>query len=260
MITRRGFLAGVLAALLAPRRVAAAALERRQAIYTARVGLLYGVLRFEITGTIEESIDREAARYDVRLHGQGSGIENRLESRGTLRRDRWTPDHVRSRFVVHGRESWVDVTFDHERRQIAYKSRSETFVLRRVRQVDDLVAVPEGVVVDDVISASLNYAEGRWPPGPDGALVTHVVRRRRGRREASDEVEAAYRAELVPFELRVGPDPAPGRTSAVFDLTRFSSWALEGEPARIAFGRDRRPEELAATLMLGTSLAVRVAS
>ena len=109
MITRRGFLAGALAALLAPRRIAAAALERRQGTYTARVSLLYGVLRFEIAGTIEESIDREAARYEVRLHGQGSGIENRLESRGTLRRDRWTPDHVRSRFVVHGRESWVDV-------------------------------------------------------------------------------------------------------------------------------------------------------
>jgi hypothetical protein len=258
MITRRGLLAGALAALLAPRRVAAAALERRQAGYTARVGLLYGVLRFEVTGTIEEVIDREAARYEVRVHGQGSGIENRVESRGTLRRDRWTPDHVRSRFVVHGRESWVEAAFDHERRQVTYRSRSETFFLRRVRQVEDVVALPEGVTVDDVISASLNYAEGRWPAGADGALHTHVVRRRRGRQEASDEVEASYRAELVPFDLSVGTDPATGRPAAAFDLTRFSSWALEGQPARIVFGRNRRPEELTATLMLGTSVAVRI--
>ena len=85
-----------------------------------------------------------------------------------------------------------------------------------------------------------------------------MVRRRRGKREASDEVESVYRAELVPFVLRVEPDPASGRPVAAIDLTRFSSWALEGEPARIAFGADGRPQTMAASLMLGTSVAVRI--
>ena len=57
--------------------------------------------------------------------------------------------------------------------------------------------------------------------------------------------------------LRVGTD-ASGRATAALDLTRFSSWAREDEPARIVFGADRRPETITATLILGTSLAIRI--
>jgi hypothetical protein len=258
VLTRRSLLSLALGGVLAALREASAALEVRRAAYRAQVGILYGLLRFEVTGQIEETVDRDGGRYEIRLHGTGSGIENDVEGRGTLRQGRWTPDRHRSRFAVHGRESRLEVAWDYERRTITYRSRSETFVLRRIREVDDLLPLPDGVVVDDVTSATLNFADRRWAPDPAGTYTTHVVRRRRGKREASDEVESIYRAELVPFVLRVEPDPATGRPVAAIDLTRFSSWALEGEPARIAFGADGRPQTMAASLMLGTSVAVRI--
>jgi hypothetical protein len=66
-----------------------------------------------------------------------------------------------------------------------------------------------------------------------------------------------YRAELEPFLIRVAPE-ANGRATALLDMTRFSSWAREDEPARIVFGADRRPESITASLILGTSLAIRI--
>ena len=73
-----------------------------------------------------------------------------------------------------------------------------------------------------------------------------------------DDVDRRYRAELVPFELRVTTE-AGGRATALLDMTRFSSWAREDEPARIVFGADRRPESITASLILGTSLTIRIA-
>jgi hypothetical protein len=43
-------------------------------------------------------------------------------------------------------------------------------------------------------------------------------------------------------------------------MTRFSSWAKEDEPARIVFGANRRPETITATLVLGTSVTIRLES
>ena len=121
---------------------------------------------------------------------------------------------------------------------------------------DDTVAMPAGAHVDDVVSATLNYAEGRWPAEADGGSSP-------GSCDASDpgerpdDAERRYRAELVPFELRVGTD-ASGRATAAARPDAFSSWAREDEPARIVFGADRRPETITATLILGTSLAIRI--
>jgi len=56
----------------------------------------------------------------------------------------------------------------------------------------------------------------------------------------------------------VTPACETGRLTAAIDLTRFSSWAREGKPGRIVVGPDRRPESLAAPLMLGTSFGVRL--
>ena len=108
-----------------------------------------------------------------------------------------------------------------------------------------------------MVSATLNYSEGRWRPEADGSLATRVVRRQRRRGETPDDAQQRYRAELVPFALRVGTD-ASGRATAALDLTRFSSWAREDEPARIVFGPHRRPETIDASLILGTSLAIRI--
>ena len=89
------------------------------------------------------------------------------------------------------------------------------------------------------------------------ASTSRVVRRQRIRGERPDDAGQRYRAELVPFTLRVGTEPS-GRVTAELDLTRFSSWAKEDEPARIVFGPHRRPETITASLILGTSLAIRI--
>jgi hypothetical protein len=223
-----------------------------------RVDLLFGVFRLEQAGTIDETIDRRRGRYEVRIDGQGDGIASAIESHGTLRDGRWAPLHTRSRFVVHGRESRLDIQYDYERGQIDFHGRQETFLLRRLRVTDDLLPVPATGSLDDVVSAALNFADGRWRPVTDGTLATQVVRRRRGAREGTDDVESSYRAEIVPLVLRVEADGVTGRSAARFDLTRFSSWARESEPARIVFGPDRRPAQFSSTLMLGTTVTALV--
>jgi len=256
-LSRRALLAGLLAWPLGRGRAAAGAVEARRALFTARVAIMYGLLRFEETGTIEESVDRAGGRYDIRITGRGDEVSTEIESAGMLRDGRWTPTRFQDHFAVYGRQSRLEIAYDHARGTATYRGRSETFVLRRLRVVDDVVALPAGVHVDDVISATLNHADGRWPPEPDGSLATRVVRRQRRPREGPDDVDSGYRAELVPFVLRVAPDAA-GKPVALFDLTRFSSWAREDDPGRIAFGADRRPESIEASLILGTSISIRI--
>ena len=260
MLGRRDFLALALALLAAPARAARAAVETHQGRFDADVGILFGVLSFHLAGTIDEAIDRAAGRYAVKIRGQGTGIANAVDSTGLLREGRWAPLRTSSLFVVHGRESRVELAFDYGRRAVEYHSRSETFFLRRLRVADDVLPLPEGIHVDDVVSATLNYAEGLWPREPDGTLLTHVVRRHKPAGEGPDDVARRYRAELVPFVLKVVPDAETGRTTALFDLTRFSSWAREDRPARIVFGPHRRPESISSSLILGTSVAIRIAT
>src|SRR5262245_1264691 len=257
-IRRRTLLGMTLAwALAHPRASAAAVTESRKGSFNARAALLYGALRFEESGAIDETIDRNAERYEVRITGRGSDMTTEIESTGALRDGRWAPLRFADRFVVYGRESRLEITYDYSQRVIRYQGRSETFLLRRIRVTDDTVAMPPGAHVDDVVSATLNYAEGRWPAEADGRLVTRVVRRQRIPGERPDDAEPRYRAELVPLELTVGPE-SDGRATALLDMTRFSSWAREDEPARIVFGADRRPETITASLILGTSLAIKI--
>ena len=255
-LDRRAFLAGLLTALLGSGRWARAESALRHEAYTARTTLLYGLLRFETIGAIEETVDHVDGRYRVAIAGEGAETTTRVESEGVLRDGRFAPVRTLGRFVVYGRESYTETRYDYGRRTIEYHARAETFLLRRHRVVDDRLALG-GAHVDDVISAILNYAERRWLPDPDGVLRTLIVRRRRRLDEGPDDVERAYQAEIVPFVLRVQPDPQTGGSSALFDMTRFSSWARENEPARITFGPDRRPETITASLMLGTSVAIR---
>jgi hypothetical protein len=256
MLDRRTLLGMTLAWALVPSRRAFGESETRKGTFLVRAAILYGAFRFEESGIIHESIDRAAGRYEVRIVGQGQEMSTEIESTGTLRGGRWAPLRFADRFVVYGRESRLEIAYDYARSLIRYHGRSETFLLRRHRITDDTISVPAGVHVDDVVSATLNYAEGRWPPESDGRFVTRVVRRQRTPGERPDDAERRYRAETVSFELSVGPHP-DGRATALLDLTRFSSWAREDEPARIVFSADRRPEAITASLVLGTSLAIR---
>jgi hypothetical protein len=258
VIDRREFLALSLAGLLVPSAHAHAEGQAQKSPYDVDVSLLYGALTYHIEGTLTETIDRAAGRYDVTIAGEGDGIANRVESTGTLRQGRWAPLRTRSSFRVKGRESRSDIAYDHARRRIEYHFKGETFFLRRLRVADDVVSVPEGFLVDDSISGTLNYADQRWPTQPDGSFLTHVVRRKRAGNEGVDEVQKHYRAELVPFRLQVTVDAETRKPIAKIDLTRFSSWATQDQPALITFGADRRPEHMSLSLMLGTSVQIRL--
>lgn len=258
LLDRRQFLTLPLALALAPLAAARAEMQARRAAYGVDVGILYDVFSFHLPGTLTESTDRAAGRYEMTAVGRGGRIANRIESRGILRDGRWAPVQVTSRFQVAGRESRSDIRYDYERRVIEYHYRGETFLLRRLRVADDVLPIPPGVHVDDVASAVLNYADGTWPAEADGGYRTHVVRRRRSEREGPDDVEKSYQAELVPLTFKPEPDPRTGRPAALFDLSPVSSWSVRGRPARIVFGPDRRPELITAALILGTSVTIRL--
>jgi hypothetical protein len=256
VIGRRDFLSLPLAFLLAPLARASADTVAYTAPYRVDVRLLYGALTYHIDETLAESIDRSAGRYEVAMTGEGDGIVNRIESSGALRQGRWAPLRSRSFFSVKGRESRGDVTYDYTARKIDYHFKGETFFLRRLRVVDDSLPMPDGLLIDDAISATLNYADQLWRPQTDGDLLTHIVRRKIASNEGPDDVQAQYRAELAPLTLKVAVDAETRKPTARFDLTRFSSWARQSQPALITFGTDRRPEHLNLPMILGTSVQI----
>jgi hypothetical protein len=248
-----------LALALTPLARAVAAPDLLRGSYHVDAGILYNTLSFELTGTVQEAVDRTAGRYEIKAEGQGARIANRLESRGIRRGGRWVPVQGVSWFQVAGRQSRTETAFHYDRRQIEYHFRGETFFMRRQRVADDTMAMPS-THVDDVMSAILNFADGLWPADADGIHRTQVLRRKRPAGEGPDDVQGGYRAELVPFELRVETDRETGRPAALFDISRFSSWAREGRPARIVFGEHRRPEQITASLVLGSSVHIRLKS
>jgi hypothetical protein len=256
LLDRRQFLTLPLALALTPLASALGA-EGRRVGYTVDIAILYGTMRFGLRGTLEETVDRKAGRYEVLAAGQGRGIANRIESAGTLRGGRWMPTRSRSWVQIAGRETITEITYDHDRGFADYRTRAETFFLRRLRVVEDLVQFPAGPV-DDASSAVLNYSEHRWAPDEAGVYQTHVVRRKRSPREGPDDVEKVYRAEVIPLILNVKPDRETGKSTAAFDLTGFSSWAREDQPARIVFGHDGWPERITSSLILGTSITIQM--
>ena len=78
--------------------------------------MLYGALRFRLAGSIDERVDREAGRYEVRIEGQGTSFSNRGESSGVLRDGRWAPLHSASWVKIAGREGRSEIAYDYERR------------------------------------------------------------------------------------------------------------------------------------------------
>jgi hypothetical protein len=259
LISRRQFLTLPLA-LLSP--TGAGALEQGQVVrgtYRADIGIMYDMLTLQLHGSIEETVNRRAGEYRVLAMGTGPGIANRFDSSGILRNGRWTPVHSKSWFDVRERQTHTEVAYDWRKRQIKYHARGETFFLRRVRVVDDVLSVADGAHVDDVMSATLNFADRRWQPDADGVHRTFVVRRRRAENEGPDDVATSYRAEIVPLDLRVALDTA-GKATALFDLSRFSSWAKQSHPARIVFADTRRPELITTSMILGTSVTIRFAA
>ena len=257
-LSRREFLTVALVLAAVPGRLLAAEPGVRRGPYVVDVGLLYSMLSFHLEGSFEEQVDRAAGRYRVHSTGQGERISSRIESRGVLRDGRWTPERAASHFEIYGRQSRTEIAYDHERRSVEYHARGETFMMRRLRVVDDALAMPDGLHVDDAISALLNYRDGRWSPDAQGRLRTHVVRRRQSDNEGPDDVARSYRAEFAPLELTVAPDPETRKPAALLDLSRFSSWARTNKPARIVFDEERRPTLITGPMILGSSVSIRL--
>jgi len=257
-LSRREFLTVALAVAVAPGRLLAAVPGVRRGPYAVDIGLLYSMLSFHLEGSFEEHVDRAAGRYEVHSTGQGDRISSQIESRGALREGMWTPERATSYFEIYGRPSRTEVTYDFGRQIVEYHARGETFLMRKLRVVDDVLTVPPGMHVDDAISALLNYQDGRWSPDAQGRLRTHVVRRRHSDNEGPDDIARSYRAEFAPLELTMAPDSEPGKPAALLDLSRFSSWARSSKPARVVFDEARRPTLVTGSMILGSSVSIRL--
>src|SRR3989442_12616893 len=109
-MNRRQFLTLPFALLLAPL-VRGAEAQLRKAAYDADVGLLYQTLSLELTGTLDETVDRASGRYEMKAVGQGARISNRIESSGMRRQGRWSPLQAVSCFRLVRSEARAEYTY-----------------------------------------------------------------------------------------------------------------------------------------------------
>jgi len=261
LFSRRRLLQMAILAAFAPRVGPVHAAERtvKTYAYEANVGVLFNLLTYTLTGTVTADIDQANERYRVEMNGSGPGARARTESRGIIREGRFMPIETRSSHTVRGRDNRVTVTYDYSRRVADYHVRAYTFLMGRQWFVDDVVRLPEGQHIDDLISATLNFAAQKLDVDADGAFRVTVVRRARPQNEGTDDVSpGGYRAELATARFRAAPDAASGRLTALLDLTGFSSWARPARPARIVFGEDRYLESVSTSLILGTTFNLQL--
>jgi hypothetical protein len=262
MITRRRLLAAIPAALLVTWGRALGLESGRSVLgYHLDLSVLFNVLTLSMTGTVTQEIDRKAGRYRVTMDGKGIGISTGTEATGLIRDGRFKPLESRSFHVIRGRSNTSVTTYDYARRRAELHAVVYTLLLSRRRQIDDAIALPQDRPVDDLVSAALNFAAGTLDREADGTYYTSVMRRKRAENEGTDDVAPdGYRAELVPLRFRPTPDGPDGRLSALIDITRFSSWARSDQPARVVFTPDRLLESVQSSLILGTTLSVRVSA
>src|SRR5262249_14132688 len=228
LFSRRCLLQMAILTAFAPRAGPVHAAERtvKTYAYEANVGVLFNLLTYTLTGTVTADIDQANERYRVEMNGSGPGARARTESRGIIREGRFMPIETRSSHTVRGRDNRVTVTYDYSRRVADYHVRAYTFLMGRQWFVDDVVRLPEGQHIDDLISATISFAEHKLGADADGAFRVTVVRRARPQNEGTDDVSpGGYRAELATARFRAAPDAASGRLTALLDLTGFSSWA-----------------------------------
>jgi hypothetical protein len=260
LLTRRQVLAALPLGLLLGRG-SAQALEDGRAVlgYELDLSVVFGLFTLSLTGTVVQEVDRRAGRYRVVMDGKGAGISTKTEATGLIRDGRFKPLETHSVHLFRGRQHTGTTTYDYDRQRAEIHALSYTLLLGRPRQVDDVLALPPGRHVDDLVSAELNFAANTLEREADGTYQTWVVRRARAENEGPDDVSPdGYRAELVPLRFRPSSDGPTGRLTALVDITRFSSWARSDQPARVTFAPDRQLESVQSSLILGTTLKVRV--
>ena len=260
LLTRRQLLAAIPAALLVTRGWAHTLDDGRSVLsYQLDLSVLFNFLTLSLTGTVTQEIDRKAGRYRVTMDGKGTAISTRTEATGLIQEGRFKPLESRSLHVFRGRQNTSVTTYDYGRQRAELHAVAHTLLLGRRRQIDDAIALPQERPVDDLVSAALNFAANTLDHDTDGTYHTWILRRARAENEGPDDVSPdGYRAELVPLRFRPSPDGPGGRLSALIDITRFSSWARSDQPARVTFAPDRLLESVRSSLILGTTLSVRV--
>jgi len=268
-LSRRAFLAASLPLLASPKaalgqspaKSPAQAPVRQVFDYTVDVGVLFSLITFHLKGTVVKEIDPATGRYRVSMDGDGDSISLHTDASGMIKQGRFTPVEMHSHSSVRGRESWLDMVYDHDRGTVSYHSVMHTFFLGRRRQVDDTLKIPADRRVDDLLSAELNFANKMLEQDPDGTYSTFIVRRARPDDEGPDDVSASgYRAELIRLRFQAVAEGGSGRLRALIDITSFSSWARHNHPAHVTFGTDRHLETLETKLILGTNFKVRLAA
>ncbi len=259
-LSRRAFLAASLPLLASPRTALAEARTRQVFDYSVNVGVLFNLITFALKGTAVKEIDHTAGRYRITMNGDGDSISLHTDARGMIRQGRFMPVETRSHSTIRGRESRLEMLYDHDRGTVEYHSVMHTFFLGRRRQVDDTLKLPADRRVDDLLSAELNFAANQLERDPDGTYRTFIVRRSRPDDEGPDDVSASgYHAELIPLHFQAVPEGASGRLRALIDITGFSSWARRNQPANVTFRPDRQLESVETKLILGTTFKVRLA-
>ncbi len=261
-LPRRAFLATPLSLLLLPRTALAALSGTPQPqAFAVDVGVLFDMISFALRGAVTRDIDEAAGRYRITVDGEGDKISVHTETNGVIRQGRYLPVQLHSTSTIRGRESRLDLLYDHDKGTVEYHSVGHTFFLGRRRQVDDLLKLPTDRHVDDLLSAELNFAADKLDRDPDGTYRTYIVRRSRPENEGPDDVSpSGYRAELIPLRFQVVPDETSRRLRAQIDITGFSSWARRNQPAQVTFGPDRHVESVQSKLMLGTTFKARLAT
>lgn len=259
-ISRREFVS-LLLVLADVRRAGAEAATRSQDAYKVDAGVLYGMLSLTLTGTIAREVDPAARRWRVTIDGQGAGAVHRAESVGFVREGRCYPTASRMEQTIRGRDAMVSVGYDYARGLVEYHSVSHTLLMGRRRQVDDTLPLPPGQPVDDLASASLNFEANKLESDGQGGYRTLIVRRAWKENEGPDDASpGGYRATLAPMRLRVTPNPATGGLHGHLDMTSLSSWARANQPARVSFDAQRHLQSFETSLILGTTVTLRLAS
>jgi len=259
--SRRVFLLAIGSFLSAVNRVHADGVSRSQEAYKVDVGVLYGLLTLTLSGSVSHEVDPAAGRYRLKMEGQGAGATHRTESVGVVREGRCHPTESRLYQSIRGRETNVSIAYDYARRLVEYHSVGHTLLLGRRRQVDDTLRLPEGEAVDDLASAYINFAANKLDGDGAGRYRTLIVRRAWKDNEGPDDVSpSGYRAMLAPVRFQVAPDPATGGLRGDLDMTSLSSWARPSHPAKVTFDQHRHLQSFQTSLILGTTITVRLAS
>jgi len=131
-----------------------------------------------------------ASRYRVVLTGEGTGVTQRTEMNGIIRAGRFLPLESLNVGTVRGHENRSSVKYDYERGTVEFHSVSYTLILGRRRQVDDVLKLPVGQPIDDLASATLNFAANRLEQEAAGYYRTAIVRRAKAENVAGRRGEA----------------------------------------------------------------------